>query len=721
MWRRGRQAMRSVERSVSDGAALRALAGGALALLLVCGPAAQPVRAQGAGAANEATAPLSKARLADADTLLGFAAEGAALYAAEPVKLSGYQYCSQAVALAERGEFRQSLRAASKALHLAQDTNNDDLRALALRDLAIVMNYSGELDKAESFAREALTHTAKEPQLVAGPAYKIIGDVQARRHAHAAAIASYETAAAASSERFRPLVMGSLANVLLDAGQTQRARSVLDGVVLPDNNPALAAQLQRSRARLLLAEGRLPESLAAYQVLAARDTGFDAAYQRLWALEGVANVQLALGQRRAAADALTQALDSLDTVRAQFRSEEVKLGLFSDLQGLFERAIGLYLDLGDAPRALDASEKSRARAFLDAVRGRAPVAAAALATVNASAVQAVLAPDERVLQFHALSDRLAVWVVSRDAVRAVSLPITRDVLTQQVEALRSAITERQPRVMAVADALGAQLIAPLGLAGGERLIVVPHGALHYLPFQALRVNGAYLIERHRIALVPSMSIGAQLVARRASVPARVVAFGNPKIGPEYELPGAEREVNELLGVFKGATSYTGAAATKTQFKAVAAQARVLHVAAHAEADLIDPLHSHILLANEDGRHSFLEAREVLALDLSGVAIVTLSACESALGRIAGGDEVLGFPRSFLSAGADAMIASLWEVEDGATALLMNAAYARLSEGADLQSAMQAGQLAVLRQPRRAHPYFWAPFNLIGNWRLTLER
>jgi CHAT domain-containing protein len=664
---------------------------------------------------------LSKARLQDSDTILGFAAEGAALYAAEPIKLTGYQYCSQAVSLAEAGEFRQSLRAASKALHLAVDGKNDDLLALAKRDLAIVMSYSGDLDKAELFARQSLTHTAKDPQVVVGPAWKTIGDVQARRHDHAAAIASYERAAAASSERFKPLVMGSLANALLDSGDIKRARSVLDGVALFDNNPALRAQLDRSQARLLLAEGRTPEALAAYQTLAARNAGFDSPYHRLWALEGVANAQLALGNKRAAADAMIQALDSLDTVRAQFRSEEIKLGLFSDLQALFERAIGLSLDLGDASRALDISEKSRARAFLDAVRGRAPVAQAALSTVNASAVQALLAPDERLLQFHSLSDRLAVWVVSRDAVRATTIPLGRSALAVAVDELRQSITEGRGAAIGLADKLGAQMIGPLGLAGSERLIVVPHGPLHYLPFQALRLNGSYLIERHRIASVPSMSIAAQLVARKSSTPAQVVAFGNPKIEARYDLPGADLEVSQLVKVFKGATSYMGANATKTRFTQAAPEARVLHVAAHAEADLVDPLRSRILLANEDGRQNFLDASEVLALDLSKVKLVTLSACESALGRIASGDEVLGFPRSFLSAGADSMIASLWPVADDATSLLMNTVYTRLGQGADLQSAMQSGQLAVLKNPKLSHPFFWAPFNLIGNWRLTLEQ
>lgn len=690
---------------------------------LLCGASAAAQPAAAPPGVDAALVRLSEARLHDADTILGFAAEGATLYADEPIKLSGYQYCSQAVSLAEAGEFRRSLRAASKALHLAVNSNDEDLLALAERDLAIVMSYSGNLDKAEQLARRSLMHRVKEPAIVAGPAYKTIADVQARRQEHAAAIASYEQAARESSDRFRPLVLASLANTLIDAGDVGRARTTLAGVALTEDNKALNSQLARIRARLLLAEGKPKEALAAYQALAAESSGFDAAYQRLWALEGISNAQMALGDKRAAADALAEALRALDGVRARFRSEEIKLGLFSDLQSLFERAIQLFLDLGDAPRALDASEKSRARAFLDAVRGRAPVAASQVATVDAASVQTLLAPDERVLEFHSLSDRLVVWVVSRDAVRTVSLPeLDRRTLTARVEELRASITGGKRDAPGLADRLGKQLIEPLGLTANDRLVVVPHGPLHYLPFQALRVDQAYLIERHPLATVPSMSIAGQLLARRQASPVNVVAFGNPTVDPEHDLPGAEKEVSQLVSLFAGqATSYIQRDATKTRFKQVASDATILHVAAHAEADLVDPLRSRVLLASENERPSFLEASEVLELDLSKVSIVTLSACESALGRIASGDEVLGFPRSFLSAGTDSLIASLWPVLDEPTALMMDTVYRRLRQGSNLQDAMRDGQLAVLKTPRMAHPFFWAPFNLIGNWRVTLER
>jgi CHAT domain-containing protein len=710
---------------------------GAVSLALLVPALAQPVAAPPATALVTDVAPASVAavrlRAEDSDTLPGFAAEGAALYARDPVKLSGYDYCGQAVTLAERGEFRSSARAAARALHVGQAEDNDDLRALATRDLAIVFSYAGQLDKAEQFARQALTHAAKRPELVTGPAWKVIGDAQARRGASDEAITSYRQALAGSSARFKPLVLASLANLYIEAGQPALARQALGQVELAADQTPLRGALRRTEARLLLAEGRRDEALATWTELAQASGGLDGAYDRMWALDGIAQIELTRGNRPAAAAALAGAVDSLDRVRAQFRSEEIKMGLFSDLQTLFERAIATSVDLGDDAQAFALSDRSRSRALLDAVRGRAETGAAAaggaagLAAGLAStktgiaALRARLAPDERLVQYHVLADRTIVWLIGPQVARSAVLPLGREALGEQVEALRGDIVNGRRRAYASADALGQALLGPLELQGGERLVVVPHGPLHYLPFQALRLGQRFLIESHPIAVVPSASVAVQLADRGQREGRGLVAFGNPQIDEKYDLPGAELEVGELARAFPGARTFVRAAASKSAFRKAAGDGRIVHVAAHAEADRLDPLHSRVLLANEEGARNFLEAQEVMGLDLGGVALVTLSACESALGRVAGGDEVLGFPRAFLSAGAGGMIASLWPVSDDSTALLMSTLYAELARGVDVQRAMQAGQLAVLRTPALRHPFYWAPFNLIGNWRLTFAK
>ena len=683
------------------------------------------VQAQPAHDAETVATRAAQARLADSDTLLALTNDGAVLYAQDQVKLSGYQYCSQAVALAEKGEFRQSVRAASKALHLANTTNDPNLLALANRDLAIVFSYAGQTEKAEQFAREALRHPARDPKLVIGPAHKVIGDVQVRRGDAAGAVASYETALANSSARYAPLVQASLVRALIDQGNTARARTLLDTLPQP-REATLAAQIDRTRARLLLAEAKPAEALALFRALTERRVDTETEYYRLWAWDGVSRSELALGNKGEAAAAMQRALDGFDKVRARFRSEEFKMGVFSDLQAVFERAVDLYSDMGDARRALEVSERSRARALLDAVRGRASLpgastqsAEAAQSAADLTQLQRLLRPDERVVQFHSLPQQLRVWVIGPDSIEAKSLPIKRDELVDLVDGFRNSVVRGRRTAVTNAERMGEGLLGPLGLKNGQRLIFVPHGALHYLPFQALRLNGKYLIEDHPVAVAPSMSLAVQLAQRAPSVAPTLTAFGNPLIEAKYDLPGSEAEVKRLAQLFPSNSVFMGAQATKSQFRQVASTAPIMHVAAHAEADEVDPLYSRILLANEGGKQNFLEAHEILEMPMQRTALVTLSACESGLGRIAQGDEVLGFTRSFLTAGSSALIASLWPVSDDATEVLMSTLYGELAKGKDLQRAMQAGQLAVLKDPKLAHPFFWAPFNLIGNWRLTV--
>jgi len=684
---------------------------------LVAGLCLLSMAAHAANDTSAVTAALD--RQDEADSLQGIAAEGALLYDAEPVKQDGYAYCGQSVALSERGEFRLSIRAASKALHVALATGNEDLQALANRDLAIAYSYSGNLDQAERFATEALKHKPKDPPVVIAPAHKILGDVYTRRGDYAKAIASYDTADKASSDRFRPLIKTSLVNTLVDSGDLLRARSVLSEVPA-QQDPTLRNQLLRTDARLLTAEKKPEAAIALYETLAASKDGGDPAYLRLWAQDGIARNRLAMGDKTRAARAWDAAAEDADRVRAEFRSEEIKMGLFSDVQGMFENAIALYVDLGDARRAFELSERSRSRALLDAVRGRAALPEAQ-ATVDSKTLQSVLAPDERVIEFHALPDELIAWIVGPTEIRAVRLPLPRSDLIAVVEAFRNSIINGKRSAVSGADQIGVLLLKPLQLEAGTRLIVVPHGPLHYLPFQALRLNDHYLIEDHRISIAPSSTIATQLARRPVRAKHKLVAFGNPLIEAKYDLPGSEGEVKAVSSYFDDKAVYIRADATKARFREATANAGIVHVAAHAMADFVDPLYSRILLANENGKQSFLEAHEVLDLKLTGVDVVTLSACESGLGKIASGDETLGFTRSFLAAGSSSLIASLWPVSDDAAEQLMTTLYGRLAGGADLQSAMQDAQLAVLRNPKMAHPFFWAPFNLIGNWRLTVKQ
>jgi CHAT domain-containing protein/predicted negative regulator of RcsB-dependent stress response len=696
-----------------------------LALAATLAAAAWSVAPRAHAQAQEGLAPMSAvtqaalARQRDAESLFTLSAEGRALYERDVIKLDGYGYCGRAVSLAEQGEFRQSIRAASKALHLANENDSDDLKALAQRDLAIAYSYAGLLDEAERYASGALKFKANDPQQAYAPSHKILGDVAARRGKFDEAVAAYARALQLASERFKPLIRVSLANAYTSAGRPRDALAQLDTLTLADQ-AKLGAYITRSRANALLAAGQPNEAGALFRRVADDTNAADAAYQRLWAFEGLGRVEIARGNRVAALAAYLETVKLADSLRGKFQSDEFKTGLFGNVQGVFDTALALSLETRDFEAAWTLSEAARSRQLLDTLRERASDTLAAQ-RVSLADLRKQLGATDGVLQFHVLPERSIVWLITRAGMSATVLPVGQEALSNQVEAFRKSVIERRRDTVSQAQALHKTLLADMDTSSAQNLFIVPHGPLHYLPFQALHDGRGFLIERSAVTVWPSAAVGSRLLARGNAPAASLLGFGNPATDRNVPLPGAEREVQQVARLFGGKSQiYLQHEATRDRFKADANRASVLHVAAHAEVDEVDPLFSRILFASSKTDTGLLEARDVYALDMSSVRLVTLSACESGLGKVARGDEIIGFTRSFLSAGANSIVASLWPVADDSTDLLMNKMYRELAAGRDLMQSMQQAQLEVQKNRRFAHPFFWAPFNVIGNGRLLVS-
>ncbi len=679
---------------------------------------ALPALAQDALAPASAVARDALARHRDANGLLALSAEGRALYERDVIKLDGYGYCGRSIALAEQGEFRQSIRAASKALHLGSATDNEDLRALAQRDLAIAYNYAGLLDEAERFANGALALKPKNPQQAHAPAYKVLGDVAVRRARYGDAADAYKRSLSLASERFRPLVVVSLANAYTAAGRPREALEQLD--LLPRAEAQkLGSFYDRSRANALLAAGLADQALALFKQILADAGSPDALYNRLWATEGIGRVELKRGDQAAALKSYLETVRLADSLRGKFQSEEFKTGLFGDIQKVFDTALDLSISTRDFEAAWTLSEASRSRQLLDSIRDRA---ADSLADhrVTLQELQKTLGSGEAVLQFHVLENRSIAWLITRTGMSASVIAQGQVGLAALVENFRSSVIERRRDTTTLAVNLYKLLLSDLDLTPVLRLFVVPHGPLHYLPFQALHDGRGYLIERSALTVWPSSAVGARLLTRGSAPAPVLLGFGNPTTDKNVPLPGAEREVQQVAKLFSQSEVFVQQEATKARFKAGTNRANIVHVAAHAELDDVDPLFSRILFAATSTEPGLLEAREIYPLDLRGVRLITLSACESGLGRVARGDEIIGFTRSLLSAGANSIVASLWPVADDSTDLLMGRLYKELAAGRDLMASMQMAQLEVQKNRRFAHPFFWAPFNVIGNGRLVIQ-
>lgn len=694
-----------------------------LSVILAClADAATPSHAQTPASVATTVAPgASRARLQDAETLKALTDEGRLLYQRDRIKLEGFQYCGQSVALAERGEFRLSIQAAVKAMVVGQQQGNANLVASAKRDLAISYSYAGDLEHAEQYARDAIDSGGAGHAAIAGPALKTLGDVASRRGRYADAIALYQQAEAAASDKFRSLVQISLANTYLLNGQVAPARALYERIGKPD--AALEMAFRRGLGNLDLAEGNYPQALRSFSDVVRTAGGSDAAYHRLWGQEGMGRTLALMNDKAGARDAYMAAVRTSEQIRGRFRSEEFKSGLFGDVQQIFDRAIALSMDAGDVDGALALSEQSRSRALLDLVRDRIVLkhsgASQEAAQFSPASVRAALREGEAIVEFHTLDQQLIAWVVRPSGTQGFRIDRKRLDLAADISAFRQDILERRPGARAMGERLYALLLAPLQLAADEQLLIVPHDALHFMPFQALRNGDAYLIEQHAIAFAPSAGVAVQLASRSIDQAAPLVAFGNPGTDARLALPGAEREVEHIGALFSNAKIFIQAAATSAQFRASLAQAGIVHVAAHAEVDLIDPLQSRIRFAPSGDDSGFMDAREIYGLNMSNISLITLSACESGLGRVARGDEILGFTRSFLSAGAAGLLVSLWPVEDDSTELLMTTLYRNLAQGQPSAVAMQRAQLAVMHDAKYSEAYFWAAFDLVGDWRMRL--
>jgi CHAT domain-containing protein len=298
-------------------------------------------------------------------------------------------------------------------------------------------------------------------------------------------------------------------------------------------------------------------------------------------------------------------------------------------------------------------------------------------------------------------------------------------------------------------ALYRALIEPVqgDLSNVTHLIVSPDDALALIPFEALLTRdldagstspgpGSYLVERFSVSYAPSATVLASLrQPARANV---VVALGDPMFGPDTSVTGtrgpapgqvalaalpntaAEVEALRTLSGSRRFVGLTGAEATRGRLLGLPElpEAGLLHLATHGVADENEPGRSGLWLAASSAGGAgpapgFLSVDDILGLRLHA-ELVTLSACETGLGRLERGEGVLGLTRAFLAAGARSVVVSLWRVNDRSTALLMEGFYrALLQRGLPREEALAESKRALLAAAETHSPYYWAPFVLVG--------
>lgn len=256
------------------------------------------------------------------------------------------------------------------------------------------------------------------------------------------------------------------------------------------------------------------------------------------------------------------------------------------------------------------------------------------------------------------------------------------------------------------------LIAPLAqlTQPEELLILCPTGPLHRLPIHALQLEGKILLERNPVIYAPGSMVYRHCLHRKAATDTLRTAalFGDP-LG---DRPQAEAIVRQLAQQFN-TSAQLKEQVTKSAFLKAIQQVDLLHFQGHALHDPVDPLNSHLVLAD-----ATLSAREIFEKVQLQATLVSLAACETATSHIDAGDEPLGLIPAFLQAGAGAILATLWKVHEGAAALCIQIFFNKLmaSNGSTKVQALREAILEVRQTKGFESPYFWAAFTLHGSWK-----
>ncbi len=662
------------------------------------------------------------------------------------------------------GRPETGLQYCDRALRLAFFAKDMGFPFLAYQGKAAALFALKRNAEAESVLKEALFRAREEHNYFAVSQLLVIAGMAAASHDSAAAIEYLREATDVSHERgFRHVFAWStfqLAEVYRDIGNLNDAESL--------------ASRSNEIIRNLEDRYHLPQHLTLLADLKARK-----------------------GEFERADELYSEAADVIDALLVNVNARELKGSLIATLSesyvGHFELAATKF---SDPNRAYQIIEQARGRSLADTLRGESetlsssdeisleaqkeinriqlallhntsrderesllnqlfrmeqrlsPVRRTSSPLGSASdrpkpvplgTVQASLHADEMLLEYVLGETQSYCLEITRESVAITVLPAGRRRIEDLVEKYLSAVRSKQPET-AFAKELFSLLLQPVigdeSRTRATKLIIVPDGVLHLLPFDGLKdPQGRYVLESYVVTYAPSATVLHLLRASRPSEQATKSFLGVGDVvysgavlpaGDSVELDGVTlrnlagsgEEVISASKILKGNSQLLlQTNATEAQFKALQlADFRVVHLAVHSVANTQFPDRAALVLGRSptSGEDGLLQVREIRDLSLRA-DLVTLSACETGSGRLLGQEGIASLERAFLLAGAKAVIASLWTADDWYTIALMKRLYQHLIDGYDKDTALRQAKLDLLNQfGDQAVPIYWAGFTLVGD-------
>jgi len=316
------------------------------------------------------------------------------------------------------------------------------------------------------------------------------------------------------------------------------------------------------------------------------------------------------------------------------------------------------------------------------------------------------------IEYFIADEKIVIFIINskNKNIYTETVPISIDMLFSYVESYWKSVV----KYLEYNDAdnnwldLGQYLISPIKkyISKNDLIYIVPYGILHYLPLHALEINGEPLIKNNPVIYLPSASLIKYCRKKGSRNLKSCASFGVDPYGTlKYIVEEGAKAVAELFNT----EPYLGEDCIKDNvIKNI--NKDVIHFLCHGKFDYLNPLSSGILLYNGE----ILSAREIFNIKLD-TELVTLAACETGINNVSPGDELVGLTRAFLYAGTPSVIVSLWSVNTYSTKELIIEFYKNLKKGEDKATSLQKAQIKIMSIGKYSHPYYWAPFILVGNW------
>jgi CHAT domain-containing protein len=444
----------------------------------------------------------------------------------------------------------------------------------------------------------------------------------------------------------------------------------------------------------------------------------------------------ALGRNDKAEEDFAAAITEFEMQRERIQALEERISYFDRTRELLDAMIRFQLERRRRPEAAFAySERAKARVLLDWVVARQSggitpeqIQPTTPTATDPASLQPDLPANTTVLEYWALPDRLVIWVLRRDDFRIETENVGSKTLENLVQRLaRELHSGRREDFLNTSSRLYDVLIRPVArhLPPHDRMVFVPDGALHGLPFAALWDGRKFLAEERICSVAPSTRILTTSLKRDSELASsgapRALVVSDPAFDTRLfpllsRLKAAKRE-KEFAEIFEGSRVLGDRSATRSDFLEQAGEFEIIHFGGHSLVNPEYPLYSQMLFASDenDGTHGVLYSGDILGRHFQQTRLAVLASCSTAVGRISSTEGVESLARPFLAAGVPAVVASLWDVDDEVTAEFFSRFYGHLRENFDPAEALQKTQNDFLKEKSTdlADPRAWGAFELIG--------